>query len=97
MDWRQRKAFEGMIAARYQPHHADSDVNLAAFHQGKQVRAHRFGKLDLYVRSLFGVLVQECGGRRRVTGTISGTGAIAPRRRCRAARRGGAKSTPARL
>ena len=61
MHWRQRKAFEGMITARYRSHHADSDVNLAAFHKSKQVRAHRFGQLNLYVRSLLGVLVQECG------------------------------------
>src|SRR5215468_1886915 len=50
-----------MIVARYRPHHADSDVNLAAFHQREQVRAYRFGQLNLYVRSPFGVFVQECG------------------------------------
>jgi hypothetical protein len=61
VDRRQRKAFEGMVVALYRPHQADSDVNLAALQQGKQVRAHSFGRPDLYVRSLFGVLVQECG------------------------------------
>ena len=48
-----------MVVALYHPHHADCDVNLPAFQQGKQVRAHRFGQLDLYVRPLSGVLVQE--------------------------------------
>jgi hypothetical protein len=58
---RQWKAFEGMVVALYRAHHADSEVNVAAFHQRKQVRAHSFGQPDLYVRSLFAVLVQECG------------------------------------
>src|SRR5262245_60252604 len=61
LDRRQREAFEGMVVALDRPHHAESEVNLAAFQQGKQVRAHSFGQPDLYLRSPLGVLAQECG------------------------------------